>query len=167
MSRAVGAACTALLLFASACGRSDTLKPAPNFELKDLSGKTVRLSDFKGKVVLLDFWATYCIPCHESIPALQKMQDSWKAQGFEVIGLSIDAFAEAVPDFVKEKGIDYTIVLDPAQTTPRRFAVVGLPTAFLIDRDGMILRKWTGYSPGVVEEIERAVKETLKKERAS
>ncbi len=167
MSKRFGAACAALLLFASACGRSETLKPAPDFELKDLSGKIVRLSDFKGKVVLLDFWATYCIPCHESIPALQKMQDSYKAGGFEVVGLSIDAFAEAVPDFVKEKGIDYTIVLDPAQTTPRVFGIGGLPTAFLIGRDGMILRKWTGYSPGVVEEIERTVKETLNKERTS
>ena len=157
------------LLAALACGRSQEKPPvkqaaerAPNFELKDLSGKTVRLSDFQGKVVLLDFWATYCVPCHESIPVFQRLYEKYRGQGVEVVGVSIDAFTEHVAGFVKEQKMGYTVVLDPESSAPPLFGVRGLPTTLLVDRSGAIRQRWVGFDPEVASEIQAGIEAALK-----
>jgi len=136
-------------------------EPAPRFELKDLSGKVVRLTDFSGKVVLIDFWATYCLPCHEAIPEFRKLHDEFKADGFEVVGISVDAYTGNVPDFVREYKIQYPVVLDPKQETAQSFGFSQLPTTFLVDRAGRIRRKWLGFDPAIGEEIRTEVKAAL------
>lgn len=140
---------------------------APDFTLDNLEGKKVRLSDFKGKVVLLDFWATYCLPCHEAIPALQQLQDSYKEEGFEVIGISVDSYSGHVPDFVKEHAMRYAVVLDPAKSTAESYGFSQLPTTFLIGRDGKVLQKWLGYDPMIGEEIRTAVITSLQSKGTS
>ncbi|MFH2201567.1 MAG: TlpA disulfide reductase family protein [Elusimicrobiota bacterium] len=136
-------------------------EPAPEFALKDLTGRIVRLADFKGKVVLIDFWATYCLPCRDAIPELQALHDKHQAEGFAVIGISVDAYAGHVPDFVRELGVKYPVVLDPEQETARSFGFSQLPTTFLVDRSGRIRRKWLGYDPAIAEEIHREVAAAL------
>ncbi|MFH1725707.1 MAG: TlpA disulfide reductase family protein [Elusimicrobiota bacterium] len=140
---------------------------APNFELKDLSGKTVRLSDFQGKVTLLDFWATYCLPCHESIPAFQRMYERYRADGLEVVGISVDAYAEHVPEFVKERGMAYTVLLDSDETAMEAYGIRGLPETFLIDRDGRLRDHWVGFDGQLEEEIRAAVRASLRGKDAS
>jgi cytochrome c-type biogenesis protein len=112
-------------------------KPAPEVELKTLDGRPFRLADLRGRVVLLNFWATWCLPCRSEIPVLNEMQRDLAARGFEVVGVSTHDTPDEVRDFQQSLRQDYTIVLGTtdAQT---KFGVAPLPTTFLIDRQGRI-----------------------------
>ena len=141
-------------------------KNAPDFSLKDADGKTVRLSDYKGKVVLLDFWATWCGPCKIEIPWLKDFQRKYRDQGFEVIGVSMDEEGwQVVKPFVSEAGINYRIVIGDDSTAQLYGGVDALPTAFVIDRDGKIAAVHVGLtSKG---EIQHGIEEVLGAANAS
>lgn len=114
-------------------------KPAPEFELKDVNGKVVHLSDYKGKVVLLDFWATWCGPCAVEIPWFTEFQRKYKDRGFTVLGVSMDDGGwKDVKPFVAEQKINYRIVLGDDKTSDQYGDVEALPTTFMIDREGRI-----------------------------
>ena len=133
---------------------------APEFELADLSGKKVRLSDFKGKVVILDFWATWCGPCRMEIPHFVRMQEKYKDKGLEIVGLSLDADGEsAVRPFAKEHDINYTMLLASNETADLYGGVLGIPTTFVIDRQGRIVKKFVGVMPP--EAFEEAIRPLL------
>ena len=160
--------CAGFLMMSSAfagCGRSGgAVGPgdsAPDIELQDLAGGMARVTEYQGSVVLLDFWATYCEACHDSIPAFQRLQETYGAQGFDVMGVSIDTYAGGVGEYVREKGMKYRVLLDPKLEMARAYGVRGLPAAFLVGRDGNILRKWVGYDATIAAEIESEVKAAL------
>jgi len=131
-------------------------EPAFDFELKDSTGKTVRLSDFKGKIVVLDFWATWCPPCRKEIPGFVSLHNNYKERGVEVIGVSLDTSWSPVKTFMQEYRITYTIVLGDQKLTEMYGGFTGIPTTFVIDRNGVIRDKHTGYMPE--ETFEEAVK---------
>ena len=121
---------------------------APDFALTDLSGKTVHLSDFKGKVVIVDFWATWCGPCRVEIPDFVKLQSKYKDKGLEIVGLSLDADGEkAVKPFVDQHDINYTMLLANDDTAKSYGGILGIPTTFVIDRQGRIVQKLVGVMP--------------------
>lgn len=114
-------------------------KPAPEFALKDADGRTVRLSDYRGKVVLLNFWATWCGPCRMEVPWLIEMQRDNKDRGFEVLGVSMDDNGwEDVKPFLAEMKINYRVMIGDDRTAQNYGGVESLPTTFLIDRDGKV-----------------------------
>ena len=114
-------------------------KPAPQFSLKDADGRLVRLSDYRGKVVLLDFWATWCGPCRIEIPWFMELQRKNKDRGFEVLGVAMDDEGwEAVKPFLQELSVNYRIVMGNDATAQAYGGVDALPTTFLIDREGKI-----------------------------
>ena len=120
-------------------------RDAPDFALKDADGKTVRLSDYRGKVVVLDFWATWCGPCKIEIPWFMEFQRQHKDQGFEVIGVSMDDDGwDTVKPFVQKLGINYRVVLGNDDVANAYHGVEALPTTFLIDRDGKIAATHVG-----------------------
>lgn len=129
-------------------------RPAPNFTVKNLSGETATLEKFRGKVVLLDFWATWCKPCVKSMPALQQLHERYSGRGFTVLGVSTDVNAEkVVPRFIAKRKISYPIFLD-SETEPawEKYRVIVVPMLFLIDRKGQIVQQWTGeIDPQAVE----------------
>ena len=108
---------------------------APEFELTDPHGDVVRLSDYAGKVVLLDFWATWCIPCKEEIPWFQEFERKYKGRGFAVVGVSMDedGWTSARP-YMARMGISYRVVLGDARTRRKYGSIDSLPVTFLIDR---------------------------------
>jgi peroxiredoxin len=122
-------------------------KDAPDFTLKDADGKSVHLKDYRGKVVLLDFWATWCSPCKIEIPWFIEMQRKSKDKGLEVLGVSMDDEGwEVVKPFVAERGINYRIVIGNDETAQLYGGVDALPTTFLIDRGGKIAAVHVGLA---------------------
>lgn len=142
-----------LFLILAACSYSDaprsasasSLKPsgerkaAPDFSLKDADGRTVRLSDYRGRVVLLNFWATWCGPCKIEIPWFNELQKQHKQSGFDVIGISMDEEGwEVVKPFIADIGVNYRILMGDDSTAELYGGVDSLPTSFVIDREGKI-----------------------------
>jgi len=134
-------------------------KPAPSFTLKDLEGKQVSLSDFKGKVVLLDFWATWCGPCRRAIPHLEALHRKYKDQGLVVIGINHEKDHDKVKAFSKEQ-ISYVVLLD-ADEQFKEYGIRGIPTAFYIGRNGTIQYREVGFSSQREKEVEQKVRELL------
>ncbi len=137
-------------------------RPAPNFVVKKLAGEIIALEKFRGQVVLLDFWATWCKPCVKSMPALQQLHDRFSPKGFSVLGISTDANgAKHVPPFLTKHKISYPIFLDSTDEPAwEKYKVKVLPMLFLIDRKGQIVQQWTGEVDP--QELERAIASHLK-----
>ena len=130
---------------AATSGAYDTTL-APDFSLPDLKGRTVHLKDFRGKVVVLDFWATWCGPCKMEIPHFVELMKRHGAKGLEIVGVAMDEpGAEVVKPFVEKNGLSYHVLLGDIYTANRYGGVDALPTTFVIDRDGHIARKYIGY----------------------
>ena len=128
-------------------------KSAPSFTLRDLNGNQVSLSDFKGKVVILDFWATWCPPCVQEIPHFIELYEKYKEQGFAMVGISLDhGGVSVVKSFVKKYQVNYPILMTDGQVDKAYGNITSIPTTFVIDRQGNIRRQYIGYQDkGVFE----------------
>jgi thiol-disulfide isomerase/thioredoxin len=138
----------AVALFAGGCGRVENkpasaelpvLRKASVWTLKDVDGREVKSTDFKGKVVVVDFWATWCPPCRKEIPHYVALQEKYRAQGLVILGFSLDELPPAeVKTFGQQFKINYPLIMADGATAEAFGGVEGLPTAFVIDREGNI-----------------------------
>lgn len=132
-------------LFFSACQGNAGSSKAPDFTLLDVNSKMVNLSDFKGKMVLINFFATYCPPCRAEIPDFIKLQDKYRDKGFVVVGISTDEdWRVVLPDFIKRKGMNYPVLIATSKVVKDYGNVYALPTSFLLDKEHNIIKKFTG-----------------------
>jgi thiol-disulfide isomerase/thioredoxin len=154
-------ALVAAAALAWACTPSGAPETAPALTGKTLDGKTVSLSDYKNKVVLVDFWATWCGPCQAEIPELVKLQANLGAKGFVILGVSMDEEISEVPPFAKAMKINYPVILNGGERAPKGWVVPGLPTAYLIGRDGKVLQRKFGSKS--VEKLSADVEAALAK----
>ncbi len=111
---------------------------APDFTLETLDGETVSLSDYRGRPVVLNFWATWCVPCREEMPLLQETYEAHQAEGLVILGVNVRENPEAVRRFLGEVGVDFPVVLDPDVAVVNRYLVTSLPMTFFIDREGQL-----------------------------
>ena len=120
---------------------------APAYGSVTMSGDSMHLADFRGEVVLLNVWATWCIPCRKEVPELQALHSELESRGLKVVGVSVDASGseDAIRSFAQEFGMTYTILLDPGETVSSMFRIQGVPASFLIDRDGKVV--WRRLGP--------------------
>jgi thiol-disulfide isomerase/thioredoxin len=133
---------------------------APKFRLTDITGKPLNLSDYQGKVVLLDFWATWCAPCRWEVPDLVELQGKYRASGLRVIGISLDDEAGPIRKFYREFDMNYPVAMGGDPVSDLFGGIPGLPTTFLIGRDGRIHDKHVGARG--MEFFEPKVRELLK-----
>jgi peroxiredoxin len=170
----IGGIFSVLALFLlSGCGGKDPLEespgglvPAPSFSLNGLNGGKIRLEDFRGKVVVLDFWATWCPPCREGIPELNRLYAEYRNRGLAVIGISLDrGEAEEVRRFLAQRGAEYLNalgneeILQAYSAIPGLGKIQGIPTAFVIDREGRLRKKFVGLTS--MRAFEAAIKPLL------
>jgi peroxiredoxin/outer membrane lipoprotein-sorting protein len=138
-------------------------KPAPDFKLKDLKKNDVSLADQKGSVVIVDFWATWCGPCVESLPRLNKLYEDKKAAGLKVFAVSVDEDKEKVPLFVEDKKLTLTVLLDnDEQKVSEKYGVQGIPQTVIIGKDGVVKKVFVGFGPGSEEEMRKVVEDAMK-----
>jgi peroxiredoxin len=123
-----------------------SVSQAPALTLVDLSGKKIDTSSYAGDVVLINFWAAWCTPCAEEIPQLVALQDKYRAQGFQVIGISMEDKDSALRDFYRNYKMNYPVVAGSAKIAESYGGILGLPTTFLIGRDGRIRAKYPGLA---------------------
>lgn len=117
---------------------------APAFSLPDLSGKTITSATFQGKVLLINFWATWCAPCREEMPALDRLQKQFSDKGLAVLGISIDNEPGLIKDFLKGSKTEFTVLHDSGLKSHDAYKVFAYPTTFLVDSKGIIQKYWIG-----------------------
>lgn len=167
MTRLYSIALLSILLFTSACGNNDTNSPAidnsskpHDFSLQTLGGsKTISLKDFKGKPVIINFWASWCAPCREEMPFLQNIWTENKDKGLIFIGIDVMDDTKAAQDFLKSFNIDYLNLNDSSGKVSNAYKVVALPATFFIDKQGNIIKK--NYGPFLGDTGENLFKKYL------
>ncbi|MCK4401561.1 TlpA family protein disulfide reductase [bacterium] len=140
-------------------GVSAENKKAADFALTNLNGKTIKLSDFKDKVIILNFWATRCPPCVQEIPDFIKLYNKYKDKGLVIIGISLDRGAKGVKRFCQSKGVNYPIVMGNYEVTKNYGGIMGIPTTFIIDKNRNIVKKFIGYAS--IDVFESKIKRLL------
>lgn len=154
-------------LFAAICcmaGLARAVAPndlAPAIELPGHGG-TIRLADYRGKVVYLDFWASWCGPCRQSFAWMDGMKKKYAAQGFEVMAVNLDVRRSDADRFLAAVPAGFPIAFDPEGGTPKRYAVKAMPTSILIGRDGKVLARHAGFSMADTAALERQLQEALR-----
>ena len=170
--RAVGAATLAVIIACQGEGSDRTARPAeigqsaPVYRTISLDGDSVSLDEVRGRVVLLNVWATWCHPCRDEIPILQALHERYGPRGLELIGVSVDARgAEAtIREFARDFGMTYPLWVDPDERVQSTFFAIGVPATFLIDRSGVL--RWRHVGPvraddaTLVRALERALTDT-------
>jgi cytochrome c biogenesis protein CcmG/thiol:disulfide interchange protein DsbE len=136
-------------------------KAAPDFTLPTAEGKQVSLRDYRGKVVFLNFWATWCIPCREEMPALERLHQVYQTQGLAVVSVDLKESAEQVQAFFQKHGLSFPALLDQSGSVFRDYLVAGMPTTYLIGRDGMLFARGVGGRDWTRAEAHDLIKELL------
>jgi thiol-disulfide isomerase/thioredoxin len=157
----------AVAFFAASCSR-DAEKVAVggknlDFTLNNLQGNEVTLSGLRGKVVVVEFWATWCPPCRESVPELNELYEKYRGKDFELLGISVDKGGNApslVREFVKERDVLYPVLLDDKNVNSS-FGVGSIPVMFVIDKEGKVVKKHTGFVPGLAKTLSKDIEGLL------
>ncbi len=140
-----------------------THSPAPDFTLKDLNGKKVTLSQFRGKVVILNFWSIWCGPCLAEMPYLNKLYLEFKDRGLVVMAIAEDPAEKPLRSYIQEKGIAFTILMDKDKKVYFKYSLFGIPVTFLIDKKGFIAEKFIGEQDWCSPEMRGKISNLLKK----
>jgi thiol-disulfide isomerase/thioredoxin len=133
---------------------------APEFTLDGITSN-VSLKDFSGKVVLLDFWASWCIPCRKSFPWMNAMQEKYAAQGFTVIAINVDTERALADDFLRKVPAQFAIAFDPDGKVAERYGLVGMPSSYLIDAKGAIAYRHVGFREEDRDDFEKQIRRIL------
>lgn len=160
-----------LFISTAACGKRteppSSVRPvaqrvaAPDFTLRDTAGNRVTLSQLKGKVVLLDFWATWCGPCRQSMPSVQKLHEEYASKGLQVLGVNVDEDPSSVAAFAGKMGITYPVLLAGGTGVDSEYGVTGIPAFLLLDKEGRAADSWVGFDPSYAGGWRRSIDKVL------
>lgn len=151
------------LLLVSNLSMADAIKgKAPNFTLKSVDGSNQKLSEFRGQVVLLNFWASWCGPCRQEMPLLNDLHKKYKKLGFTVMGVNVEEDSRKARKIVKEVGIKFPVLFDTENTVSSLYEVSAMPSTVIIDRSGNMRYLHKGYKPGDMSAYKKWVKKLIR-----
>lgn len=133
-------------------------QPAPDFTLKSMAGKNLKLSEYAGNVVLLNFWASWCGPCRQEMPLLNDLHNKYEALGFVVLGVNVEEQSNLAKSFLADRPVDFPILLDTKNQVSKMYDVVAMPTTVVIDRNGTMRYLHQGYKSGDEKKYQKMVK---------
>jgi peroxiredoxin len=136
--------------------------PAPDFTLRSSTGKNIRLQELRGEVVMVNFWATWCGPCREEMPALNRLHEKYRTAGFTLLGVNIDDKPDNAMQLAKRLKVGYPLLHDADKRASRHYDVSAMPMTFLIDRNGRMRFAHRGYVPGYEDRYEAQIRQLLK-----
>jgi cytochrome c biogenesis protein CcmG, thiol:disulfide interchange protein DsbE len=139
---------------------------APDFSLPDIEGKTVRLSDYRGKVVFVNFWATWCKPCKEEMPSMEILWDNFKSEDFVMLAISMDRVTtkKDIPPFIESMKLTFPILTDSWGQTDKRYKLMGVPETYIIDQNGVLREKVIGPRDWTLKDSVATVVQLLQKQ---
>jgi peroxiredoxin len=134
---------------------------APDFTLESRSGENIKLSELRGQVVMVNFWASWCGPCRKEMPKLDELQDEYADYGFTILGVNVDEDRAKAKKLLEHVPVDFTILWDPESRVSELYEVDAMPSTLLIDQDGQLRYRHRGYKPGYVDQYEKQVKKLV------
>jgi peroxiredoxin len=135
---------------------------APDFTLKSASGENLKLSEYRGEVVLINFWASWCGPCRQEMPALDELHNRYRALGFTVLGVNVEEDSRKAREVLKDLQVSFPVLLDDRSTVSRLYDIVAMPSTVLVDRNGNIRYLHKGYQPGLEDIYLQQVRELIR-----
>jgi peroxiredoxin len=151
-----------LIASAAALAAGDVNSAAPGFSLTTVGGQPAALSQYKGSVVMVNFWATWCGPCQQEMPLLEQMYKKYKPAGFTLLGVNVDKEAPAVKELLARKPVSFPVLLDPANEVSKAYHVDDMPSTVLIDRKGNVRYVHRGYKPGDENEYQDRIRALIR-----
>ena len=136
--------------------------PAPDFALKTLSGENTRLSEHRGEVVMINFWASWCAPCRQEMPLLDELYKQYQPLGFTILGVNVEQDNHKALAMLDDIPVSFPVLFDTQSTVSKLYNVVAMPTSIIIDRDGNMRYLHHGYKPGYEEKYQQQVRELLR-----
>ena len=153
----------ALVAVAWSASATDGSPPAPEFKLVNRAGGEVSLASLKGQVVMINFWASWCGPCRQEVPALDQIYSKFKPMGFEMVGINVESEKSDAERFLGKTPVNFHILFDPDNTVSGNYGVSAMPTTFLVDRQGKLRWQHRAYKPGdeakYIEQIRAMLRE--------
>ena len=147
---------------ASLASSGMTGKPAPDFALKSSTGENLRLSEFRGDVVMINFWATWCGPCRQEMPLLDELYSRYNRVGFNLLGVNIDDDSSRAMDMIRELGVNFPVLFDSRKEVSKMYDVDAMPVTVIVDRTGNVRFVHQGYKPGYEEKYLDQVRALLR-----
>jgi len=141
---------------------AEEVKPAPDFTLKSLGGKNLKLSEMAGSVVLVNFWASWCGPCREEMPLLNSLHNKYEPLGFTVLGVNVEEDVKGAEGFLKNFPVDFPVLLDSDNRVSEQYKVIAMPTTVVVDRDGNMRYLHQGYKSGDEAKYRQMVKKLVR-----
>jgi len=137
-------------------------KPAPDFTLKSLGGKNLKLSEYAGNVVMLNFWASWCGPCRKEMPLLNDLHKKYESLGFVILGVNVEQELKLAKSFLKDTPVDFPILFDSSNQVSQAYEVIAMPTTIMIDRNGNVRYLHKGYKAGDERKYRKMVKKLIR-----
>jgi peroxiredoxin len=163
LSKAIGAvALVAGALFAGVAPHAAQDSPAPDFTLKSRSGENIKLSELRGQVVLINFWASWCGPCRQEMPLLDQMYQQYSPLGFTLLGVNVEQDPQEAERMLKDTPVSFPILYDAENQVTKLYDVVAMPSTVIVDRDGNVRYVHKGYKPGYEAEYQTQVRSLVR-----
>jgi len=137
-------------------------QPAPDFTLKSRNGENLKLSEFRGDVVMVNFWASWCGPCRQEMPLLDQLYKRYQPLGFTILGVNVEEDSSAAEKVLKDIPVNFPILFDKTNEVSKLYGISAMPSTFLVDRNGNLRYLHKGYLPGYEDEYQRQIRELIR-----